>query len=190
MLRLAITGGLCSGKSTVSELLRARGVPVVDADRLGHELLRGEARAEVERGLGTAEPARLAEIVFAPGGEEQLQALNRILHPRILERARARMRAWEQNGARAAGVEAALLIEAGLLADFDRVALVTAAEELRIQRWLQRGGTRAEALARMARQLPDEVKIRQADMVIENNGSKSALEPQVERLLRSLGVGA
>ncbi|MGH9476146.1 MAG: dephospho-CoA kinase [Terriglobales bacterium] len=188
MLRLAITGGLGSGKSTVSALLRGRGVPVVDADRLGHELLQNEARDEVREQFGTAEPAALAELVFAPGAGARLEQLNRILHARIMAKAGEQLRQWECAGKAMAGVEAALLIEAGLLAGFDRVVVVAAGAELRVQRYLQRGGTRAQALARMAHQLPDAAKVEQADIVIDNNGPESALLPQVERMLWQLGA--
>ncbi|HET9784657.1 MAG TPA: dephospho-CoA kinase [Terriglobales bacterium] len=194
MLRLAITGGLASGKSTVAGLLRARGIPVVDADALGHELLHGEAQAEVVAVFGPdivengrISPARLAARVFAPGGEAELARLNRILHPRILEEAARRLDEYEKQGREAAGVEAALLIEAGLLAGFDQVVLVTAPPAVRIERFVRRtGADEAQARARLAQQWPDEQKRPQAHFVIENNGTLAELGARVDAMLRQM----
>ncbi len=195
MLRLAITGGLCSGKSTVSNFFRAHGCPVADADALGRQILQGDARPEVLTALGAGiaradgalDPARVAEIVFAPGGEAALARLNAILHPRIMAAADTQLRAWEREGNWLAGVEAALLIEAGLLAGFGHVLLVVAEPELRIARFIARtGGTRAQAQARMARQWPDERKRSCADLVIANNGSVADLEAQLDAVLARL----
>jgi dephospho-CoA kinase len=195
MLRLAITGGLCSGKSTVSHFFRAHGCPVADAYALGHTILQGEARQEVLAALGDGilapggaiDAARVAALVFVPGGEAALARLNAILHPRIMAAAAAQLRAWEREGNWLAGVEAALLIEAGLLAGFDHVLLVVADVELRIARFTARsGGTRAQAEARLARQWPDARKRSYADLVIANNGSMAELNLQLEAVLARL----
>jgi dephospho-CoA kinase len=194
VLRLAITGGLASGKSTVAELLRARGIPVVDADALGHELLQGAARAEVLAALGPGilengriSPARVAARVFAPGAAAELAALNRILHPRIMAEAARRLDEYEKQGREAAAVEAALLIEAGLLQGFDHVVLVTAPEALRIARFVQRTGAgEAVARARLAQQWPDERKRPYAHCIIENAGSHADLAAQVDAMLRQM----
>lgn len=195
MLRLAITGGLCSGKSTVSAMLRLLGCPVVDADAIGHELLQGGARAALVKQFGAGivtpsgaiSPVRLAELAFAPGADGALEALNRILHPPIMAAAMAELRQWELDGNTVAGVEAALLIEAGLLAGFDRVVLVVAPEEVRIERFIERtGGTRRQAEARMARQLPDAEKLGRAHCVINNDGTLAATERQVAVMLAQL----
>lgn len=183
MLKLAITGGLSSGKSTVSALLRERGCPVADADRLGHELLQTEARDAVRARFGTVDPARLAAIVFAPGADGALRDLNQILHPLIMARAWEQLRQWQQQGTKVAGIEATLLIEAGLRSGFDHVILVTADPEVRIQRFLRKtGASREQALARMAHQWPDERKLVQADIVITNTGTLAALATEVGRL--------
>ncbi|TAN22686.1 MAG: dephospho-CoA kinase [Acidobacteria bacterium] len=183
MLKLAITGGLSSGKSTVSALLRERGCPVVDADRLGHELLQTEAHDAVLARFGTVEPAQLAAIVFAPGATGALGELNQILHPLIMARAWNQLHQWQQQGTKVAGIEATLLIEAGLLTGFDHVILVAADPEVRIQRFMRKAGaSREQALARMAHQLPEERKLAQADIVISNKGTLAALAAEVGRL--------
>jgi dephospho-CoA kinase len=192
--RLAITGGLASGKSTVAGLLRARGVPVVDADALGHELLQGAARAAVVAAFGPGilekgriSPERLAERVFAPGGEAELAMLNRILHPRIMAEAAHRLHEYEIQGREVAAVEAALLIEAGLLEGFDYVVLVTAPTSARIERFQRRtGADEPTARARLAQQWPDERKRPYAHFVIENTGTEADLARQVDAMLRQM----
>lgn len=176
MLKFAITGGLCSGKSLVSSLLRERGCEVLDADQLARELSAGPLRPALAARFGPdTSPARLAAIVFAPGASEELETLEAILHPAIMAEATRRFDAFAQAGAACAGLEASLLVEKNLLAGFDRVLLAVADPETRIRRFITRtGGTRAEALARMAQQLPDHEKIKRLDgrgVVINNNGS-------------------
>jgi dephospho-CoA kinase len=195
MLRLAITGGLGSGKSTASSYLRAQGCPVIDADAIGHRVLQTDAKSEVIAALGPAvarrdgavDTARVAALVFAPGGEPALARLNAILHPRIMAAAEAQLRVWEREGKWLGGVEAALLIEAGLTQGFDHVLLIEAEPELRAARWAARsGGTRAQALARMARQWPDEQKRGHADIVLANNGTMAELEARLDAVLARL----
>lgn len=187
MLRIAITGGLCAGKSLVSGLLREAGCPVVDADTLGHAAFAEAAedlRARFGKGIfdeqGRVDRKRLAERVFiGPNAAAQRQALNRILHPRIMKAADAQLKTWAAAGHACAGVEAALLIEEELLAGFDRVVLVTAPLETRIARYLARGGTRAQAEARIAAQWSDERKAAHADLIIDNGGTPEATRAQV-----------
>ncbi|MGH9468460.1 MAG: dephospho-CoA kinase [Terriglobales bacterium] len=190
MLRLAITGGLCSGKSTVSVWLRERGCPVLDADHLAHRLLQSDAKAAVVARFGQAildpagaiVPERLAAIVFGADGAATAD-LNSILHPLVMEAARQAMQRYEQEGKAMAGLDAALLIECGLLAGFDHVVLVVADPELRISRFTARtGGSRAQALARMAHQWPDQRKKEFADVVVDNSGALAALHSQLDRL--------
>jgi|SRR6185312_2179141 len=194
MLRLAITGGLASGKSSVAELLRQRGIPVVDADALGHEILQGEARDEVVAAFGAGvlqageiAPALLADRVFAPGAEAELATLNHILHPRIMAEASRRLDEYERQGREVAAVEAALLIEANLLRGFDAVVLVTAPAALRAERFRRRtGASEEQAMARLAQQWPDERKRPWAQYVISNAGSREELAGHVDAMLRQL----
>ncbi|MGH9482022.1 MAG: dephospho-CoA kinase [Terriglobales bacterium] len=197
MIKLAITGGLCSGKSTVSGMLRERGVPVVDADAISHHVLQGEAKAAVveqfgpgiEGKDGRVVPERLAALVFAPGAHQALTALNKILHPRIIAEADRELRRFGSEGAAMAGVEAALFIEAGRLGGFDKVILVEAGVEERVRRFVARGsGTADQARGRMAHQWSDEEKARYADYIIENDGPLAATARQVEVMLARLQV--
>ena len=191
MLRLAITGGLCSGKSAVAEMLRQLGCPVVDADALARrelEAAAGELAAAFGEGVlapgGGVDRARVAELVFTgPGAEARRQTLHRILHPRVMAAAGAQLAAWEAEGAACAGVEAALLIEEQRLDGFDRVLLVTAPVETRIERYLARGGSRAQAEARIAVQWSDERKQARADAVIRNDGRLEDTRRQVAAVM-------
>ncbi len=197
MIKLALTGGLCSGKSTVAAMLRERGVFVVDADALGHELLQGEAREAVLARFGAAIAAadgspdrwRLAAQVFADPGA--LAALEAILHPRIMARAGEAMERAAAAGRGVGAVEAALILEAGLERGFDQVWVVVAEVETRIARFIARsgaghGGTREQALARMARQWSEAEQRRRADVVIENNNGLEATASLVQAALARL----
>ncbi|HVB40040.1 MAG TPA: dephospho-CoA kinase [Terriglobales bacterium] len=196
MLRLAITGGLCSGKSTVSGWLREKGVPVSDADALGYALLPDAAPELVAKlGPGILDPAgridrgRLARRVFsAPDAAAARGILNAVMHPRIMAAAERELQAWQTQGTAAAGVDAALLVEAGLLAGFDQVWLVEAPEPVRVARFLGRGGTAEQAHARIAAQWPDARKRPWAQVIIDNGGTLAATRAQVERALAEIPV--
>ncbi|MGH9518163.1 MAG: dephospho-CoA kinase [Terriglobales bacterium] len=186
MLKLAITGGLCSGKSLVSALLRERGCDVLDADALARELSAGPLRPALAARFGADTSApRLASIVFAPGAEGELKALEAILHHAIMAETDRRFAALDAAGAACVGLEATLLIEKNLLAEFDRVILVVADLETRIARFMRRSrGSRAEALARMMHQLADEEKVKRLDgrgLVISNNGSIEEMRRQLDQ---------
>jgi len=196
MIRIGLTGGLASGKSTVAGMLRDRGIAVVDADEIAKRILHGQARATVVAefgagilaGDGTAiAPEKLAAEVFAPGGEAKLAALNRILHPPTMAAQEAELRRAEAAGARAAAVEAALLLEAGAAAGFDKLVVVTAPQEVRVRRFIERtGASRQHALQRMAAQWPEERKMARADYVIRNGGGLEATREQVDAMLKEL----
>ncbi|HXR98876.1 MAG TPA: dephospho-CoA kinase [Terriglobales bacterium] len=194
MLRLAITGGLCSGKSTVANRLRQLGCPVIDADAVGRALLQGAAKpalvAEFGQQIvdeqGAVNAARLAALAFGPESEAARTALNRIMHPLIQAAMARELAALEARGEPVAAVEAALIIETGSRVNYDRLLLVVADAELRLSRFVESRGDRQQALDRMAAQLPDSKKIQYADWVIENNGSRVALERQVDAVWEKL----
>lgn len=218
MLRVGLTGGLGSGKSTVAALLRERGFTVLEADAIARELMEpGQAvfQAIVEhfgpqvlRGDGTLDRARLAEFVFHQG---RLPELNRIVHPpTIAEQERRMAELFARDPQAVVFVESALVFEAdaggtvpGWRRRFDRIVLVTAPDEVKIQRFLARilpQGAPAEereraerdARARLAAQIPDSAKIAWSDFVIDNAGPPDATRAQVEELaarLRSEAAG-
>lgn len=203
MLKVALTGGLCCGKSTVAAELRRLGCPVLDADRTGHRFLisGNPAFTEIIRNFGPSilndageiDRALLAARVFGGGtaAAEDRRRLNQILHPKIMQAVHEELAALHRQGHALAIVEAALFVEEGLHSQFDRLVVVTCRQEQKIQRYQARTGrSREEALARIHAQMPDDVKARMADYVIDNSGGLEELRRQVEDLHSFLRVQA
>jgi len=194
MLKVGLTGGIASGKSTVCAMLRARGCPVLEMDPIGHELLQpGEpASDEVVREFGreildssgAVDRAKLGAIAFANG--KKLARLNAILHPRILDKVRQWFAAVEQQGALLAVVEAALIYEAGYHTELDRMVVCWCKPEQQLSRLERRGFTREQAEARIAAQMPINEKRRLADDVIDCSISIDETLRQTGTLLEKL----
>jgi dephospho-CoA kinase len=189
-----LTGGIGSGKSTVAQLMAARGVAVVDADALAREVVApgGPAYRDVAAAWpeaiaadGTVDRKRLGAIVFGdPAARARLEA---ITHPRIAAAADARLAALAAEGHRLALYEATLLVESGRWREFGGLIVVTASTETQIARAMARDGlSRGQAEARVRAQLPTEEKVRLATHVIDNDGTRAATEAQVEALLAKL----
>lgn len=190
MLRVGLTGGLASGKSTVAEMLEDLGAAVLDADEVVRALYReGGAGAEAARELfgaavlgpdGRVDRTRLAAIVFTdPAARHALEAR---IHPLVGEERRRFFERAEKAGARVAVVEASQLLEAKTEADYDRVLLVMAPEEERIRRWGGRGGDPEDARRRISAQLRAEIARERADDVLVNNGTLDDLRRKVTEL--------
>lgn len=180
-VRVALTGGIGSGKSTALLMFAARGAAVLNSDRVVHDLLeRPEVRARVAQGLGMdaippgAEGRRLiGEVVFAR--DEQLKRLEQILFPLVREAIDSWLATDEVRSAPMAVVELPMLFEAGMGADFDRIVLVTAPEEVRMTRHEGRVGL-ADFERRASRQLPESWKRSRSDYVYDNIRSPEELD--------------
>jgi dephospho-CoA kinase len=205
MLKVGLTGGVACGKSTIGEMLVARGARLIRADEIAHRLMRpGEAvyRQIVDHfGDSILRPDRsidrqkLAEAAFGAG---RVQELNHIVHPAVIE---YQDRWMEQAGADDPSsiviVEAALIFEAGVQGRFDRLIAVTCRPEQKVERFAARQKlpleqARAEVERRSAAQLSDEQKARAVDFVIDNSGDFAAAERQVDAVwekLRKLALG-
>jgi dephospho-CoA kinase len=216
MLRVGLTGGLGSGKSTVGEYLRELGAEVIEADELGRAMMEpgqavydqivDEFGPEVVCPDGRLDRARLAELAFRGG---RLDDLNAIVHPAVIAAQGDWMRQiFARNHKAIAVVESALIFEVerdarqrgeseGLLSywlrRFDRVIVVTAPDEVKVARYVARHSPAgwdetiaADARSRMSRQISDAVKSSRADFVIENYGDLAALREQVEAVWRQL----
>jgi dephospho-CoA kinase len=202
MLRIGLTGGIASGKSTVASMLRDLDCPVLAADALGHELLEpGQtAYAEVVRefgidildSYGNVDRTALGEIVFAD--EERREKLNSILHPRIREIIEKWFAALDQpGGPELAIVEAALIIEAGFNQNLDKLIVCWCRRAQQVERLLERGLTEEQALQRIAAQMPMEEKRSLADETVDCSGTleetERAVEVAVKRLMDAAAAG-
>jgi dephospho-CoA kinase len=189
-LRIGLTGGIASGKSTAAKRFLELGVPVVDADELAREAVApGEAaQGEVVRqfgpgvltGGGELDRRALRDLVFAdPTARRKLEA---ILHPRI--RAQMQRRAALARGPYVI-MAIPLLAEGGGQYGLDRVLLIDAAEDVQLERLMARdGGTLQQARAMLAAQAGRRERLALADDVIENTGSIGELQQAVDRLHR------
>jgi dephospho-CoA kinase len=187
VLRIGLTGGIGSGKSTVSGLLAERGARVVDADRLAREVVEpgtpglaavSEAFGpEVLTADGALDRPALAALVFAdPDARARLDG---IVHP--LVRARAVELIGEMPADAVVVQDIPLLVETGQAGSFDVVLVVRADPEVRVARLVARGLTEADARARIAAQATDEQRAAVADVVLDNSGTLDDLAAQVDR---------
>ncbi len=195
MLWIGLTGGIASGKSTVSRFLREKGYAVVDADLLAREAVQigTKAHSEIVRHFGPdailtsgeMNRAKVGEIVF--GDRSKLTLLESIIHPEVRRLALDRKSQLAQQGHEVAFYDVPLLFEKQMESLFDRITVVAVRPEIQKERLMKRNGfSSEEAERRMASQLAMEKKIAGAHDVIHNDGSLEDLKLAVERYLRRL----
>lgn len=188
VLKVGITGGIGSGKTTVCKLFEQLGVPIYYADDrakylMQHEhylidLIKQNFGAEVYDNGGVLNRRLLAEKVF--NNTEKLALLNSLVHPAVFRDTERFVEQQQIKNLPYAMKEAALLVETGSYKSLNKLIVVTAPLELRIQRVAARdGATRDEILARMRNQLPEEEKIKLADYIITNDKDEEHLKQQV-----------
>ena len=196
MLRVGLTGGIASGKTTVAAMLRELGCHVIEADKIAHRLIEsgGAAYNEVVREFGPGvltsdgrvDRAKLGAIVFADAS--RLTRLNAIVHPPVLDAQDRELDAIERAEPHAiAVVEAALLIEAGYAPKLDCLVVTWCTPEQQLARLTQKGAGREltveQARQRIASQMPVEEKRRMADEEIDCSGSLEHTREQVVALV-------
>jgi dephospho-CoA kinase len=187
VLRIGLTGGIGSGKSTVASLLAARGAVIVDADLIAREVLApgtpglaAVVQAFGDRILGpdgVLDRPALAAIVFAD--PEQRALLDAVVHPLVRHRTAELVAAAPTDSVVVNDVP--LLVETGQASSYDVVLVVEAAPEIRVARLVGRGLTEEDARARIAAQATDEQRRAVADVVLDNSGTPEALVEQVDR---------
>jgi dephospho-CoA kinase len=193
MLKLALTGSIGMGKSTVARMFEQAGVPLFDADSVVRDLQANDS--EMLAAIGTRFPStikdgkldreELARRVL--GQPEELSALESIVHPAV-HTARTRFILGHAD-APALLFDIPLLFETGGHEAFDKVIVVSAPADIQRQRVLTRPGMTAQKLdAILARQMPDEEKRRRADFIVDTSGDLSTTEGQVRDILACLGI--
>ena len=195
MIRIALTGSIGMGKSTVARMFEAAGVPVFDADAVVRKLQSPGGGLVDKIGAmfpgcvrcGTLDRECLAEIVLAD--RQKLSALEEIVHPAVRD-AREGFVA-DHADAPALIFEIPLLFETGGEKEFDKVITVSAPYEIQRARVLERTGMSAAKFeAILARQIPDAEKRRRSDFVIDTGSDLSTTEDQVRDIIACLGIGA
>jgi dephospho-CoA kinase len=196
MLRVGLTGGLASGKSTVGRALEELGCLVIRNDELGHVVLEpgGEAYAatvhEFGPGIvndeGRIDRRKLAALVFRD--PERLARLNALVHPPVRARTQRLLEEYEASHPHGIGVvEAAIMIETGSYRSYDKLIVAVCTREQQIVRAMSRDGiTRAEVLERLSRQMPLDQKTPYADYVIDTSGEPGETLHRVRQVYDSL----
>ena len=205
-LRVGLTGGLGSGKSTVAAMLKELGAYVLSADEMGRKLMEpGQAVYAVivehfgdgvVRADGTLNRPALAKIAF---GDGRVEELNAIVHPATIKlQEMITGEIFRRDPEAVVVVESALIFETKFLKNwherFDKLILVTAPEELKIARFVARSGSgdrtalEAEAKRRLAQMVPDETKAAECDFVIANDGTLQQLQERVAAIWESLAA--
>ena len=195
MIVIGLTGGIASGKSTVSRMLSELGAVVIDADKVGHEAFRPhtEAWRKVVAAFGKGildqneeiDRSKLAQLVF--NDPKALKRLNRIMHPLMHEIVRQKIEAQRNQGVEVVVLEATLLIEARWTDLVDQVWVTITPEAAVVNRLVsQKRFTEEQARARIKSQTPIAQRAKNADVVIENDSDMNTLRKKVEALWRKL----
>ena len=191
---IGLTGPIASGKNTVAGILGRHGAAVIDADSVGHQAILPQSKAwhgiikafgskVLNRG-GAINRKKLAHIVFS--NKDALKKLNKITHPEIRIMIRDQIRSAKMEGKKIIIINAAILKEMRLLPLVDKVIVVLARKNLRVNRLVRSGMSRSDAIARIGSQISDPEYRKMADIVIENDENIAKLKEKVKRTIASL----
>lgn len=194
MLKIGLTGGIGSGKSTVASRLHELGARVIDADQVAREIVEpgqpaladlAEAFGGILAEDGSLNRAELARQAFAT--PEATEKLNTITHPRIRERTQELFLKAEEQGVEFLVYDMPLLIENGEYKQMDHVVVVDAPDDVRVDRLVnQRGLDEGDARRRIAAQIDRETRLKAADTVLDNGGDRENLIAQVDRFWETI----
>jgi len=195
---IGLTGGIGSGKSTVSGFLAQLGAVIIDADRVGHEALSTDSQVrrellatfgwQVISPSGEVNRKKLGEIVFS--NPESLSQLNQIMHPRMYDMVKAQLEEYRRQGVGVVVLEAPLLIEADWTSLVDEVWVTVASQSTVLRRLKEKFGlSEPEALARICCQLASEEKVKHADVIIDTDCDLDELKAKVKELWQGLYTG-
>jgi len=195
LLKIAITGGAGSGKSTVARMFQELGAEVLDADEVARDVvavgqpawedLRRAFGPEYFREDGSLHREKMAELVF--NRPEERRRLNAIIHPRVAQEVQRRLKELEHRGVPLVLVEVPLLFEAGLEKSYDCIIVVYSDEAFQVQRLAQRDRrSPGEIAGILAAQWPLKDKLERADYVVDNHGPLSSTRQQVKTLWQKL----
>jgi dephospho-CoA kinase len=187
-LLIGLTGNIATGKSTIANIFKEHGIPVIEADQIGWKLLdRKDIKEHIETicgdilKKGRIDRKKLGKVVFS--NKEKLHLLNAIIHPPLLKELKL---ATADSKERILVVNAALIFEWGIEGWFDKILLVTSPDEQQINRLTSKQLTRKEAIQRMQAQMPDKDKIERCDFIIENNGTLEELRQKTNKVIVSI----
>ena len=200
MLIVGLTGGIASGKSLVTRVLRDLGAHIIDADKIVHDLLAPgqdtcrEVVGHFGKGIqlpdGSIDRRKLGDIIF--NHPEERAWLNQCIHPRVFEAYNHQVRHLSERQPDAIVImDAALLIETGYHKHMDRLIVVYADQKAQMKRLMERDRfTLEQAMARISSQMPLDEKRKYADFVIENTGTREATEQQTREVFAKLKAEA
>ncbi|WP_456278041.1 dephospho-CoA kinase [Bacillus sp. AK128] len=196
-LVIGLTGGIASGKSTVANMIREYGLPIVDADVISREVVeKGEPAyhqivtafgEEVLQEDGSIDRIKLGSIIF--NNEDQRKTLNRIVHPAVRQTMLNQKEDYLNSGAPAVILDIPLLFESKLTHMVEKTMVVIVDYPTQLKRLIERNHfTEQEARARIQSQMPLQEKRELADQVIDNNGSLEETKAQLEHILKQWNV--
>lgn len=194
---IGLTGGIASGKSTVANMLKKRGVTIIDADVEAHLAVEKGEQAyeqiietfgeEILHADRSIDRLKLGTIIFHD--EEKRKLLNQIVHPAVRERMKRKQSLAEANGAQYIVLDIPLLFESNLIYMVEKILLVYVDEDTQTERLMHRNDlSRDEAVARIRSQMPLIEKKQLADEVIDNNGTIDQTEKQLLEILNRWGL--